>query len=164
MRSTNAAASNEPDERYMANASFSPDLNKVLERRFPGISKTSKKRGKRRTCQPPPGPASGGRPAEPTPGRHPQPRDGWWPRGRGIESYWVSPGHPLALPPLRRFRSSPDLIRLSRAVCRALACQESLNRDRLERLRGGKGGAFGPPPPHPRHGIAIRDIRRFDSN
>lgn len=53
-------------------------------------------------------------------------------------NYWVSHGHPLTLPPLQRFRSSPDLIRLSITVCCVLACQESLNRDRLECLCGGK--------------------------
>lgn len=49
----------------MANASFSPDLNNVLERHFSGISKTKKKRGKRRTCQPLSASASGSHPAEP---------------------------------------------------------------------------------------------------
>lgn len=73
--------------------------------------------------------------------------------GRG-GSDWVSPD-PLALPPPG---GCPDLIRLRPRL--PLACQESLNRDRLERVRG----ALPVSPPHPRHGITIRNIRRFDSN
>lgn len=73
-----------------------------------------------------------------------------------MENYWVSHGHPVTPPPLQRFRSSPDLIRLSITVCHALACQESLNRDRLECLCGGEGGCLwsspsapSAPPPSP---------------
>lgn len=55
-------------------------------------------------------------------------------------SDWVSPD-PLALPPPG---GCPDLIRLRPRL--PLACQESLNRDRLERVRG----ALPVSPPHPR--------------